>query len=623
MPTVGIPRDLLFKELGREYTDDEFQDLCFEFGIELDEVVEEEQLNTAKRGVSSEEKEVITVYKIEVPANRYDLLCLEGIATALNAFTGRSEPPTFSLATPATPDSKPLRMTVHPEVAEVRPYVVCAVLRNVSLTTAAYNSLIDLQDRMHHNICRRRTLVAIGTHDLDTLTPPFTYEARRPEEIQFRPLGEEREFSAPELMEHYKKDTKMNKYTPIIRDCPRYPVLYDANGTLLSLPPIINGYHSRMSPSIKNILIECTATDLTKANITLNTIVAMFSRYCAQPFSVEPVEVSYPQGASHPKLAGQVVAYPDLSTGLIEADVGYIQRGIGLTASELPADRITTLLGRMMLPSTLVAERNCVAVSVPVTRSDILHACDVMEDVAIAYSINKVPRVVPYTKSHASQQPLNALQELMRHELAAAGYTEALVFALCSHDEAFSLMRLEDDGKTAVTIANPKTLDFQICRTSLVPGLLKTAASNRKLPLPWRYFEISDVVLLDPTNDVGASNGRKMSAICAIQNSSGFEHIHGLADRLMTTLGLERQYGAYTPGEPVEPGKYAMCISNHPSFFEGRQASVYVHTLTVSGAGTGVTKHIGVFGVVHPEVLCNFDLNFPAAALEFDLEAFL
>lgn len=37
-------------------------------------------------------------------------------------------------------------------------------------------SFLDLQEKLHFNICRRRTLVAIGTHDLDTLEPPFTYE---------------------------------------------------------------------------------------------------------------------------------------------------------------------------------------------------------------------------------------------------------------------------------------------------------------------------------------------------------------------------------------------------------------------------------------------------------------
>ena len=35
---MGIPRDPLFEALGRTFTEDEFQELCFEFGIELDEV---------------------------------------------------------------------------------------------------------------------------------------------------------------------------------------------------------------------------------------------------------------------------------------------------------------------------------------------------------------------------------------------------------------------------------------------------------------------------------------------------------------------------------------------------------------------------------------------------------
>uniref|UniRef100_A0A8D2DHQ9 Phenylalanine--tRNA ligase beta subunit B1 domain-containing protein n=1 Tax=Sciurus vulgaris TaxID=55149 RepID=A0A8D2DHQ9_SCIVU len=39
MPTVSVKRDLLFKALGRTYTNEEFDELCFEFGLELDEIV--------------------------------------------------------------------------------------------------------------------------------------------------------------------------------------------------------------------------------------------------------------------------------------------------------------------------------------------------------------------------------------------------------------------------------------------------------------------------------------------------------------------------------------------------------------------------------------------------------
>jgi phenylalanyl-tRNA synthetase beta chain len=42
MPTVSVDREDLFARLGRRYEDAEFDELCFEFGIELDDVLTEE-----------------------------------------------------------------------------------------------------------------------------------------------------------------------------------------------------------------------------------------------------------------------------------------------------------------------------------------------------------------------------------------------------------------------------------------------------------------------------------------------------------------------------------------------------------------------------------------------------
>ena len=36
-----------------------------------------------------------------------------------------------------------------------------------------------------------------------------------------------------------------------------------------------------------------------------------------------------------------------------------------------------------------------------------------------------------------------------------------------------------------------------MARTTLLPGILKTVAANKKMPLPLKIFEISDVVLKD------------------------------------------------------------------------------------------------------------------------------
>lgn len=73
MPTINIKRDLLFKELGATYTDDEFQAMCFEFGLELDEVTTEKQMLTKEQGAvaAAENASEEIIYRIDIPANRF------------------------------------------------------------------------------------------------------------------------------------------------------------------------------------------------------------------------------------------------------------------------------------------------------------------------------------------------------------------------------------------------------------------------------------------------------------------------------------------------------------------------------------------------------------------------
>jgi len=51
----------------------------------------------------------------------------------------------------------------------------------------------------------------------------------------------------------------------------------------------------------------------------------------------------------------------------------------------------------------------------------------------------------------------------------------------------------------------------------------------------YKVFEISDVVLKDPTKDVGARNERRLCAV-NYNKTAGFETIHGLLDRVMQLL---------------------------------------------------------------------------------------
>lgn len=61
-----------------------------------------------------------------------------------------------------------------------------------------------------------------------------------------------------------QKDSHLRHYLPIIRDKPVYPIIFDKNRVVLSMPPIINGDHTKITLNTKNIFIEITALDLNK-----------------------------------------------------------------------------------------------------------------------------------------------------------------------------------------------------------------------------------------------------------------------------------------------------------------------------------------------------------------------
>ena len=99
-------------------------------------------------------------------------------------------------------------------------------------------------------------------------------------------------------MDLYANDLQLRQYLHIIRDSPVYPVIYDANRVVLSMPPIINGDHSKITLATRNVFIECTATDLTKAKIVLDMMVTMFSQYCDKPFTIEEAVVKNVDGST-------------------------------------------------------------------------------------------------------------------------------------------------------------------------------------------------------------------------------------------------------------------------------------------------------------------------------------
>ncbi|EPX73794.1 phenylalanine-tRNA ligase beta subunit Frs1 [Schizosaccharomyces octosporus yFS286] len=585
MPTITCDKEELYKALGKTYTTQEFDELCFKFGIELDE----DTTNDPERDPSER-----PALKIEIAANRYDMLCMEGIAQALNVFNHRMDPPQYKFL-PATTSLK-----ISPETADVRPYCAAAILRGVKFDPIRYQSFIALQDKLHSNLCRQRSLVAIGTHDLSKIEGPFTYEALKPEEINFVPLSQTRSINGTELLEFYKDSKHLGRYLHLVANSPRYPVILDAKRRVCSLPPIINSDFSKISVDTRDVFIECTATDKTKLDIVINMMTVMFTCYCDEPFTIEPVEVV----SEHNNCSRMT---PNLTPVRFEAETDYLNQCCGIS---LPREEVCRLLTRMLLQAQPnPSDEKTILVDVPCTRADILHQCDIMEDLGISYGFDNLKHTYPdQSVTYGKPLEVNRLSDIIRHEAALAGWSEVLPFILCSHDENYAWLRKFDDSR-AIQLANPKTLEFQVVRSSLLPGILKTTRENRTHALPIKIFEVSDVAFIDETQERMTRNERHFCAIQAGLNS-GFEQIHGLLDRLMLMLNEKR---IFNPKESDARG-YWIVPDDDATFFPGRCAAVYYR----KDPGTAGLR-VGTFGVVHPLVLEKFELSVAASAVELDL----
>ena len=589
MPTVTVNREALFKAIGREFTDEEFDDLCFEFGIELDEVTSEQKMFENEQQKSGSHLSNETLYKIEVAANRYDLLCLEGLALALSVFLEKKKMPVFKPLN-VLPESE-RQLIVEESLKEIRPFGLSAILRGINFTNDTLKGFMELQDKLHNNICRGRKLVSMGTHDLDTIKGPFLPK----KEINFVPLNRTESVDGDGLMRILKDDPKLSKYLYLLEGFDKYPVMMDSNNVIMSLPPIINSQHTKMTLDTHNVFIDITGLDFTKCEIVLNTLVAMFSVYCKDQFTIEEVKVV-------DKLNNTENFYPNLKPRIFKADIEYLRTISGI--HDIIPEEILKCLKKMELDGKILNEKE-IEVSAPITRSDILHQCDIAEDLAIAYGYNNIPKVITPTNCYGRQQPYNKLADMFRHEMAMGGYVEFLTMALLSEKDLYAnMLKKPDDLSAKIFYSSCK--EFEYMRSSLIPGILKSVEANKANQLPYRIFEISDVVLIDKDNEVGASNRRKL-CFAYTNTISSMEIVQGMVDLLMKKIGL-----VFKEENDVKK-RYVIKPSNDPTFFEDRQAEIFIQD----------NIKVGIYGIIHPKVLKNFNIKNPVTLCDIDLQTIM
>ncbi len=542
-----------------------YKDLCQLIGKKIERSELEELILLNKGEVEDWQDDEMVV---EVSSDRIDLLSVEGIARALKGFLE------IEIGIPKYEVQKSnVKLIVEAAVNQVRPYIVSGIVENVELTDTSVAQLMQLQEKLHNTHCRARRKASIGVHDLDKVKPPFTYTAKKPEDIYFIPLQETKAMDGDEILRKVKKGIQ---YADIISSSPVYPLLIDSEETVLSLPPIINSVDSAVDPGTKNLFFDITCLDEQIARTALNVLVC---NICERRGTIKTVEVSYANGRTEilPNLTPQ--------KNLLRLDFTNQILGLNLKLSEL-----MHLIMKMRMDASKKDE-NAIEISVPPFRSHILHEIDLVEDISVAFGYNKFEPALPRVTTIGKELGKSIFTRKIRELMAGFEFQEISNYIMTSKEELFTKMNMNEIE--IVEIANPVSMTFSVLRNSLMPAMLKFLQNNLHALYPQKCFETGDVVIVDKKAQTKTKRFRSLCAAISAYSIS-FENIQAVLFSLLHNLGIENI--------ELTPIKFE-------SFIEGRLAEVHVDG-----------KNIGVIGEIAIPVLKNFTLENPVALFEIDLD---
>ena len=512
------------------------------------------------------------ILKVEYNPNRPDYSSPEGIARTLKGYYDiELGVPTFDL------QKSEIVVTVDPSVKKVRPYIVCGVVRNLDLDEEEVATLMNIQEHLHWAVGRDRKKVAIGVHDLDKVKPPYRYTAVKPDSVSFIPLhGDGYAMNLEEILLLHDKGIE---YAKILEGKEVYPIIFDNNNEVLSFPPIINGILTTVTDKTKNLFLDLTGTDLNAVNLALNILSTTLSDMGAK---IETVEVKYE--------GGKDLITPNLDQNKWEIEIDYINSYLGLNLTNA---EMIKCFQKVRLDAKESKKQGYLDVYIPAFRGDIMHSVDLTEEVAIGYGYFNIPKSIR-EGCVGMYHPVQTFSNKTRSIMIGAGYLEVLNFILTSSEKHYDFMRQEYEESDVVQIANPVSKEYNTTRTALLPNLLETIRFNRSEEKPIRIFEVGDIVLLSEEEETGAKREVHLSA-ASYHEEANFTEIRSALDFVMMALGKFNDY--------------EIKAESNSSYIDGRYGEIYIKDVK-----------IGEIGEIHPEVLLNFKLEFPVAALELNLE---
>ncbi len=258
-------------------------------------------------------------------------------------------------------------------------------------------------------------------------------------------------------------------------------------------------------------------------------------------------------------------------------------------------------------------EEQVLQVKVPSYRSDLNAEIDLVEEVVRLYGYGNIETAMPAGRLAGETSTLEqTLRNSATRVLLGCGLNEVISYSFISPG-AMDRLQLPPDHewRQNIAIQNPLSEEQSVMRTTLLPGLLDTAAKNfKRRQTDLALFEVGKVfyptgrALPEERTHIGAIvSGQIVRGWVAKPETMDFFYLKGIVEELLRQLAV----GNYS-FEPFAEDE------QHPSLHPGRSA-----VITCKSADTPDGEIIGYIGEVHPGVLDKMGLQQRAAVTEIDL----
>ncbi|MEK6902715.1 MAG: phenylalanine--tRNA ligase subunit beta [archaeon] len=502
--------------------------------------------------------------RIDVTADRPDMVSTAGIARAMNAYLGYSKGMPRVVAKPSE-----YELFVDKSVLPVRPVTATMVVKNIHLTDEKLKEIIWVQEKLHATFARDRKKATIGIYPLKKIQWPISFVGMAPEKIKFAPLGFDTPMTAQEILEKHPKGPK---YAPLLHGLPVYPVFHDKKGAILSLVPITNAQNvGQVTLTDRDLFVEVSGFLWSSVSTILDILAYLFADMKGDLYQVTQ---RFPNEAT-PRVT------PELGTHSLTIELDLINHTLG---TDFTTAQATELLSRMMY-DVVKSNPKQLVVETPAFRVDILHPLDVVDDVARAYGFDNLKPEPVKIYTDGSALPQTRFNDDLRDCVVGLGFQEVMTWHLTSHEHHFTAFERAHSPHVKLGVAKEQGLTM--VRNMLYPETIRALLSNRSQPQPFRLFELDQIVDIHAPEETGTKTHFKLCLILG-HASATFDEMKGNVEALARFTGDAAKFS------PIEMD----------GFISGRTAEV------------SMGKMHGFIGELHPRVLSRLSIPFPVVVFE-------